>query len=49
MLFYTILKNDNMLFSKKSKKIAKYFWMVVGALLILGLSLFFAPGLIPGV
>ena len=38
-----------MLFHKRTKKIAKYFWVVIGALIILSMILFFAPGLIPGI
>jgi hypothetical protein len=37
-----------MLFSKKTKRVAKYFWMVIGVLLIIGMTLFFAPGLLTG-
>ena len=37
-----------MLFHRRTKKIVKYTWMVLGILIILSMTLFFAPGLIPG-
>ncbi len=33
------------LFHRKTKKVLNYVWMVVAVLVILGMVLFFAPGL----
>lgn len=38
-----------MLFDKRTKKVVKYVWMVLGILIIISMVLLFAPGLIPGV
>jgi hypothetical protein len=37
------------LFERRTKKIVKYLWVVLGILIIISMMLFFAPGLIPGV
>ncbi|MEX0652446.1 MAG: hypothetical protein WD153_03255 [Candidatus Paceibacterota bacterium] len=37
-----------MLFDKRTKKVVRYVWMVLGALIIASMVLLFAPGLIPG-
>lgn len=39
----------SLLFSKKGKKAARYIWAFLGVLIIISMTLFFAPGLIPGV
>ncbi len=36
------------LFDKRTKKVVNVIWAVVAVLVILGMVLFFAPGLIPG-
>jgi hypothetical protein len=36
------------LFHRKTKKVINAIWVVVAILVILGMVLFFAPGLIPG-
>ena len=43
------LKVSKMLFHKRTKKVVKYVWIVLGVLIILSMILFFSPGLIPGV
>ena len=37
------------LFHKKTKKVVNAVWGVVAVLIIIGMVVFFAPGLIPGV
>lgn len=37
-----------MLFDKRTKKVIKYIWIVLGAFIILSMILLYAPGLIPG-
>ena len=37
------------LFDKRTKKIINAAWAVIAVLIIIGMVLFFAPGLIPGV
>lgn len=39
----------SILFSKKGKKITRFVWAFLGILIIISMTIFFAPGLIPGV
>jgi len=37
------------LFDKRTKKVINIAWSVIAVLIIIGMVVFFAPGLIPGV
>ena len=48
VIIVSSLPDMSFLFDKRTKKIINAAWAVIAVLIIIGMVLFFAPGLIPG-